>query len=152
MTEKKVKVIPRENAVFRMDENGVWHNAHGRFEHPKIISYFNRSIQKDSQGYFVSQMLGEVVEKVYFPFVDTALFVVDIRIKDNIELVLNTGNTVLLDPSTLHTRDDSLFCRTPDDLVKFNQHALARLARCLDETDQGLMLNMGGASFPIPDK
>ena len=61
---KKTIVIPKENAVFRMDGNGIWHNEHGRFEHPKIINHFNRSIQKDEQGYFLSQKF--VIQKQHF--------------------------------------------------------------------------------------
>ncbi len=58
-----------------MDANGIWHNEHGRFEHPKIINHFNRSIQKDDLGYFLSQMIDEAKEeKVYFPYEETAVF------------------------------------------------------------------------------
>ncbi|MCG8636585.1 MAG: MFS transporter permease [Desulfobacterales bacterium] len=151
-SEKKVNVIPRENAVFRMDKNGIWHNEHGRFEHPKIISYFNRSIQKDDQGYFLSQTLDGMVEKVYFPYEDTAVFVVDIRVEKNIDLILNTGTKCPLAPDTLFIKDDNLYCRIPDHLVKFNQHALAKMAVHLDETEHGLVLCLGESSRVIPEK
>jgi len=153
-SNKKTIIIPRENAVFRMDGNGIWHNEHGRFEHPKIISHFNRSIQKDSQGYFLSQMIDESrEEKVYFPYEDTALFIVDIRSCNNtIDLVLNTAQRLSLDPKTLFIKDDNLFLRTTDHLIKFNQQALTKIARHLDETDRGMVLNMGGRTFPIPEQ
>ena len=38
-------IIPKEKAVFRMDAHGRWHNAHGPFEHPKIIAYFNAIVR-----------------------------------------------------------------------------------------------------------
>ncbi|MCP4022082.1 MAG: MFS transporter permease, partial [Desulfobacteraceae bacterium] len=65
---KKQIIIPKEDAVFWMDKHGIWHNEHGPFEHPKIIKYFNASIQKDDQGYYVNQATGEFEEKVYFSF------------------------------------------------------------------------------------
>ena len=151
-SEKKVKVIPKENAVFWMDMNGIWRNEHGRFEHPRIISYFNRSIQKDDQGYFLSQTVDEMVEKVYFPYEDTAVFVVDIRTGNCVDLVLNIGKKITLNPDTLFIKDDGLFSQTPDHLIKFNQHALTKLTGLLDETDQGLVLNLGETTYPIPEQ
>ncbi len=151
---KQTTIIPEENSVFRMDGNGIWHNEHGRFEHPKIINHFNRSIQKDEQGYFLSQVIDEDRhEKVYFPYEDTAFFVVDLRHKnDSIDLILNTSQRLSLDPTTLFIKDDSLFIRTQDLLIKFNQHTLIKITRLLDETDQGMVLNMGGSTYPIPEQ
>ncbi len=40
-------VIPKERAVFWMDEHGNWNNEHGRFENRRIIKKFNTSICKD---------------------------------------------------------------------------------------------------------
>lgn len=73
-----------------MDKNGVWHNEHGKFEHPKIIRHFNRSIQKDDLGYYLFQQTDECEEKVYFPHEDTVLFVVDFSLGEELELTLNT--------------------------------------------------------------
>lgn len=152
-TTKKTIIIPRENAVFRMDGNGIWHNEHGRFEHPKIINHFNRSIQKDDSGYFLSQMIDEDrEEKVYFPYEDTAVFAIDIKSGNNtIDLILNTAQRLTLDPETLFVKNDSLFLRTPDHLIKFNQQALAKIARFLDDTENGMQLVVGGTAFPIPE-
>ncbi|WDP90974.1 MAG: MFS transporter permease [Desulfobacter sp.] len=155
----KTIVIPKEKAVFRMDGNGIWHNEHGRFEHPKIISHFNRSIQKDNQGYFLSQMIDDQrEEKVYFPYEETAVFAVDVRSKDTgnegetIVLVLNTTDRFPLDPSTLFIRNDSLYIDAPDHLIKFSQQALAKMVRRLEDTDQGLALKMGGTETLIPQR
>ncbi len=146
-------VIPKEKAVFYMDGNGIWHNAHGRFEHPKIITHFNRSIQKDDQGYFLSQMIDDGRrEKVYFPYEETAVFAVDIRPTDGLTLILNTGVRHILDPNTLFIRKDNLYLETPDHLIKFNQQALAKMARYLEDTDQGLAVNIGGTITPISEQ
>ena len=157
--EKRQIIIPREDSVFWMDQNGIWHNEHGRFEHPKIIHYFNRSIQKDDQGYFLSQTMDGsedgVEEKVYFPCEDTAVFVADLIVKDKgdtIDLVLNIGEKQCLEPGGLFIRDDSLFVQTRDHLIKFNQQSLVKMSSLLDETDQGLALTLGSQVYIIPEK
>ncbi len=134
-----------------MDAKGVWHNEHGPFEHPKIIQYFNRSIQRDDQGFFLSQEMEHAIEKVYFPFEETALFVADISAKNSAHLLLNTGETLLLDPLTLFIRDDSLYIRMPDHLIKFTPRALLKLSKGITEVDGNLVLTLESGSYPIPE-
>ena len=82
MKKKQIEiVISKEDAIFWLDKNGRWHNAHGEFQHKKIIDYFHSSIQKDEKGYYLFQERGNLREKVYFHYEDTALFAVDL-IKD----------------------------------------------------------------------
>ena len=150
---KKQHIIPKEQAVFRMDKDGVWHNEHGKLEHPKIIKYFNRSIQKDGQGYFLCQILGDVEEKVYFPYEDTAVFVVNLTRKDRaIQLTLNTFDTIDLDPEALFIKDDALFIQTDDHLVKFTPKALAQMAPFLTDTPRGLVYTLDRAQTVIHEK
>jgi hypothetical protein len=150
---KKQNIIPKEQAVFWMDKDGTWHNEHGKLEHPRIIKYFNQSIGKDDQGYFLSQTINDVEEKVYFPYEETAVFVVDFVRKDaGIELTLNTLETVALDPEALYTKADALFMETEAHLIKFNQNTLARMSSFLKETSQGLALNLGRTQTVIREK
>jgi hypothetical protein len=146
-SDMKQIIVPKENAVFWMDKNGIWHNEHGKFEHPKIIAYFHKSIRKDDQGYHVYQIRDGCEEKVYFPYEDTALFVVDL--KDNQTLVLNTTDTLPLDPSQLFTRDDSLYIDTPEHCIKFGQRALMKLARLLEEKEDRLFVVLDGKAHEI---
>ncbi len=139
--------IPKENAVFWLDKNGVWHNEHGKFEHPKIIAYFHKSIRKDEQGYHVFQIRDDCEEKVYFPYEDTALFVFDM--KGTGTLVLNTTDTLPLDPSLLYTCNDNLYIQTPEHCIKFGQRALMKLARLLVEKDERLFLVLDGTAHEI---
>jgi hypothetical protein len=77
MKNKRTEIIiPKERAIFWLDKNGRWHNAHGEFEHKKIIDYFHSSIKRDENGYYLFQKRGDVQEKVYFHYEDTALFAV----------------------------------------------------------------------------
>ncbi|MCF8091801.1 MAG: MFS transporter permease [Desulfotignum sp.] len=140
-------IIPREKAVFRLDKNGIWHNEHGKFEHPKIISYFHKSIRKDDQGYHVFQIRDGYAEKVYFPYEDTALFVFDLKGTDT--LVLNTTETLHLDPSQLFTCNDNLYIQTPEHRIKFGQRALMKLSRLLIEKDERLFLVLDSKAHEI---
>ncbi|MGA6924623.1 MAG: hypothetical protein WBY88_03015, partial [Desulfosarcina sp.] len=92
-------VIPKEKALFWMDGQGRWHNRHGRFGHKRIIDYFNRSIRRDDNGYYVTQVRGEVREKVYFHYADTPIFIVHIIMDSPLRIALNTGETIPLDPA-----------------------------------------------------
>lgn len=143
-------VIPKEKAVFRLDKNGIWQNEHGKFEHPKIIAYFHKSIRKDDQGYHVFQVRDQCEEKVYFPYEDTALFVFDIKGTDT--LVLNTTQTIPLDPSQLFIRNDNLYMQTPEHCIKFGQRALMKLSRMLMEKQDRLFLVLDGTDHEIEQK
>ena len=151
-SEKKSIIVPKEKAVFRMDKNGVWHNEHGKFEHPKIIRHFNRSIQKDDLGYYLSQETDDFEEKVYFPHEDTALFVADFFGEEKLKLTLNTTKTLILNPTQLFTRDDSLYLQTPEHCIKFSQHALVKLSRYMEETDGRFCLKLNQTTYTIPER
>ncbi len=151
-SEKKSIIVPEEKAVFRMDKNGIWHNEHGKFEHPKIIRHFNRSIQKDDLGYYLSQETDNFEEKVYFPHEDTALFVTDFFGGEKLKLTLNTTKTLTLDPTQLFTRNDSLYLQTPEHCIKFSQHALVKLSRYMEETDGRFCLKLNQTTYTIPER
>src|SRR5210317_1057507 len=90
--------IPRDEAVFRLDGNGCWQNADGKFRHKKIIDYFHSSIKRDQKGYHLYQGHDSIIEKVYFHYEDTALFVFDVHLESDIMLVLNTKKRIKLKP------------------------------------------------------
>jgi hypothetical protein len=144
-------VIPRENAVFWMDERGRWHNRHGRFEHKRIIDHFNRSIRCDSGGYYVTQERNGFLEKVYFRYIDTPLFAFRILPGDPMELELNTGEIVPLAPEQLFTHGDQLYQRHGAACLKFTDRTLMAIAPCLFEAPEGLCLRIDAGTFPIPD-
>lgn len=121
-------VIPKEKAVFWMDGKGRWHNQHGPFQHKKIIDYFNVSIQKDENGYFVQQSNGNVIEKVYFRYQETALFVVDLVMDDPIVLKLNTRVRLDLEPEKLILCNDKLYYCLRDEIAKFNERSLLKIS------------------------
>jgi len=144
-------VIPKENAVFWMDGRGRWQNRHGRFEHKRIIDHFNRSIRRDQDGYFVTQVRGDVREKVYFAYDDTPLFVFQVIAGDPIHLVLNTGDTIDLDPARMFVEADQLYQKRGDERIKFTDRTLLAMAPYLDESAAGFSLRIGERTWPIPD-
>lgn len=126
--KRKEIVIPKEKAVFWLDKHGCWNNVHGKFQHRKIIDYFNASIKKDQGGYYLCQATEDRTEKVYFRYEDTALFVFDVVEQQHIVLVLNTGQKVSLRPDKLFMKDDNLYADVEGDLAKFVERALIKIA------------------------
>jgi hypothetical protein len=129
-------VIPKEKAVFWMDRHGYWYNKFGKFEHKKIIDYFHASIRRDDQGYFLSQMMDGVQEKVYFPYEDTALFVFNIIRNADIVLVLNTRRQVKLRPTKLSIADDQLYMQLARERIKFSEQSLFKISDLIEEENE----------------
>ncbi len=144
-------VIPKENAVFWMDDRGRWHNRHGRFEHKRIINYFNRSICHDENGYYITQIRGPIREKVYFPHADTPLFVFRIIKGDPLQLELNTGQILALQPEQLFIKDDQLYHRHGEQTIKFSERTLMDMAPYLEESPTGMVIRVGDQSIAIPE-
>ena len=147
---KPVRIIPREKAVFRLDKNGDWRADNEKFRNPKIISYFHSLIKKDQDGFFLEQEHPHHIEKVYFPYEDTALFVNRILEGDGLILCTNTGKQIKLEPENLFIKNDDLYYRSGEDLIKFNENALLSLAAYLDDADDQFVINIDGKRHPIP--
>jgi hypothetical protein len=147
----KEHVIPKEEAVFWMDGRGRWCNRHGPFEHPKIIAYFNSAIGKDSQGYFVEQILDGWRDKVYFRYKDTPLFVVDVSDGESLTLSLNTGRRIELDPTQLFIRGDHLYVNIGDEYAKFGERALILIADWIQYDQDRAFFCRGQMRVEIPE-
>jgi hypothetical protein len=152
--EKKEVVVPKEKAVFWLDAYGRWHNKHGVFEHKKIIGYFHSSIRKDAAGYHLFQKHGDhTIEKVYFKYEDTALFVFDVNIQndsDKVRLILNTKDEIPLAPENLFVQNDNLYMENAGDRIKFIDRALLKLAHRLKFDQHRYRLELSGKTYDIP--
>jgi hypothetical protein len=144
-------VIPREKAVFRLDARGRWCNRHGVFRNRRICDHFNAAIRRDAAGYHLRQELPDRVEKVYFPYEDTALFVVQVALGDPVELTLNTRRRVALDPALLFVRGESLYLTLEGERVKFTERATLNLAEAMEFTPEGYAIRTGERVHPIPE-
>ncbi|MFH1102815.1 MAG: MFS transporter permease [Pseudomonadota bacterium] len=148
----KEVVVPKENAVFWLDKNGRWHNRHGEFEHKKIIDFFNQSIQRDENGYYLGQTHDDHVEKVYFTYEDSAIFVFDV-IKDEggVNLVLNTKRKILLDPKRLFIEGDFLYVSFNKERIKFTDQAAMKLSDLLEFREGHYLIRIQGIPYSIPE-
>lgn len=144
-------VIPRENAVFRLDARGRWCNRHGVFRNRRICDHFHAAIRRDAAGYHLRQELPDRVEKVYFPYEDTALFVVRVALGDPVELTLNTRRRVALDPALLFVRGESLYLTLEGERVKFTERATLKLAEAMEFTPEGYAIRTGESVHSIPE-
>jgi hypothetical protein len=142
-------VIPKEKAVFWMDAHGRWHNEHGVFEHPKIIAYFNAHIRRDGDGYYLSQEINGHIEKVYFPYEDTALFALDLHSGPPEVLRLNTGERLPLDPRRLALKGDDLYQLRDGERIKFSERCLLKLVERIDDSDGHYSFRSADGSHPI---
>lgn len=142
-------VVSKKDAVFWLDKHGRWKNEHGEFGHKKIIDFFHSSIKRDQNGYYLRQTDGSYIEKVYFHFEDTALFVFDVIKADEIFLVLNTGKRVGLDPEKLSIRDDNLYMQMGDERVKFSSESLLKLSDFIEFDKERCFIRVGDCRHRI---
>jgi hypothetical protein len=142
--------ISRDEAVFWLDGNGCWHNADGKFRHKKIIDYFHSSIKRDRKGYHLRQTHEDFIEKVYFHYEDKALFVFDVLQGNDIMLVLNTKKQIKLKPGKLLIKDDSLYMHLGDEIIKFSEQGLLKIAPLLEEEGELLFIRSKNRRYRIP--
>lgn len=147
---KPVRIIPKEKAVFRLDKHGNWRSEDEKFKNPKIISYFHSLIKKDRDGFYLEQEHSHYIERVYFPYEETAFFVTRIIEEDGLILCTNTGKQIRLDPQDLFVRNDDLYFKYGEDLVKFTENALMAIAGHMDEEGSQFVITIDGKRHPVP--
>jgi len=153
MTEKpRAQVVAKEDAVFWMDGDGRWCNAHGRFENPRISAYFHSCIDRDEHGYFVTQEREGVLEKVYFRVEDTAFFVVRVETDNPFQLNLNTGESLRLNPSALFVENDRLYLEDGGRRIRFSERAAMAMGPYLLTEGDLLVFRCGDAVAVIPER
>ena len=153
MKNKRTEIIiPKDRAIFWLDKNGRWHNAHGEFEHKKIIDYFHSSIKRDENGYYLFQKRGDVQEKVYFHYEDTALFAVDLIKDKDTTLVLNTRKQVRLMPRNLFIRSDNLYMRMREETIKFTERGLMKISDLLEYDNDKYFIKVKNRRYRILQK
>ena len=145
-------VIPKEKAVFWLDDRGFWRTAKGKFENKNIINHFHSCIRKDAEGYHLQQEHPEYREKVYFHYEDTALFVVHVLKDDDIVLVLNTGKRINLKPENLFVKGESLYIMLGDERIKFSEEALLRITDYMEDEAGQFYIRVKGKKYKIPEK
>lgn len=148
--QKPIVTVPREKAVFKLDKNGRWRHIDGEiFANKRIVRYFHSAIKKDKGGYFLQQEHTHFIDKVYFPYEDTALFVSRIIKGEELTLCLNTGERIILDPEQLLQKGDNLYVENGEHRIKLSENALLALAAYMEDLDGGYAIRVGGKTHPI---
>ncbi len=149
---KKIReiVIQKDDAVFWLDKNGCWRNENGKFRHKKIIHYFHSCIKRDRQGYYLYQVNENYAEKVYFPYEDQALFVFDVIRQNDVTLVLNTKQQIKLRPRKLFIKNDCLYMHMGEEIIKFAEQGLMKIAQLLEEENDQLYIRVKDRRYKIP--
>lgn len=145
-------VIPKEKAVFWLDKNGHWQNNNGKFQHKRIIDYFHSCIKRDQHGYYLVQTNDNYQEKVYFHYEDQALFVIDVIQGNDVTLVLNTKKRVKLKPKKLFIDGDSLYMHMEDEIIKFSEYGLMKIANLLEDENDQLYIRFKNRRYSISKK
>ena len=145
-------MIPKEKVSFWLDQNGFWHNENDRFENQRIINHFHSCIKKDDRGFHLAQRHTDYLEKAFFPYEDTALFVFDVIEREQIILVLNTQKRVKLRPKRLFTRTDRLYMQLGEDLIKFTENSLVKIAEMLEFQQDESFIRVKGRKYRIVDR
>lgn len=145
--------ISKEDATFFMDEKCRWCNEGGPISKKSIINYLNRSIESDKKGYYVTHILGNIKEKVYFRYADTALLVTDFKIhKSALQALLNNRRALMIHPENLFIRNDQLYAQQEGHRIKFSEKALVKLSPYLEDQKNELILKLTSSRFTIPEK
>jgi hypothetical protein len=145
-------IIPKENVSFWLDRNGFWHSENERFQHQRVINYFHSCIKKDARGFHLAQRHRDHLEKAYFPFEDTALFVFDVIKREQIILVLNTQKRIKLKPKRLFTRGESLYMLLGEDPIKFTENSLVKIADMLEFHEDESFIRVEGRKYRIEER
>ncbi|HEX5680360.1 MAG TPA: hypothetical protein VFX82_05960, partial [Desulfobacterales bacterium] len=78
------------------------------------------------------------------PYEDTALFVVDVQLGEEITLVLNTQRRLSLETDRLWIENDGLYLTDAGERIKFSDRALLKLADRLDFEQDAYFIRAGG--------
>ena len=143
-------VISKDKAVFWLDSNGRWQNKHGEFEHRKIIDFFHSSIKKDKDGYYVAQTTESYKEKVYFRYEDTAFFVFHVTKDKDIFLLLNNKKQIKLNPEELFIKNDSLYTKDGEELVKFTEGSMMKISKYMENDNDKYYIKIEDKKYKIP--
>ena len=94
-----------------------------------------------------------MLEKIYFPYEDTALFVFRVILRDGTAplLELNTGRRTELVPQNLYSKNDCLYMEENGETIKFSERALMQVAPLFEEGENGFCIAVNGEKYCVPE-
>ena len=99
----------------------------------------------------MTQTHPDYLEKVYFPFEDTALFVFQVQAEEPLTLALNIKTSIILDPHELFLANDSLYLLHHQERIKFSERALIQISKNLEFRDTEVCFNLDDQRIRIPE-
>ncbi|TFH40056.1 MAG: DUF1285 domain-containing protein [Chrysiogenales bacterium] len=149
------EILTRGGSIdeIRLDKNGNWFHNGEPFSNPRIIDFFNRSIDVTRDGIHVIHY-----GPYTYPIVveDAPVFVSGVRFKgfgdwEKIILNLSTGVSEPLDVTTLKYRNDTLYCRVHDGRLdaRFKHSPFYHIMERLEEDTGGFHLTLCGTKITI---
>ena len=140
----------------RIDAEGRWFHNGEPFKNKKIISFFNKSIDKTKDGTYILSYSGYV-----YPVIveDAPLFVTGFRLVKNGEgecilIALNSGETEKLDLNTLHYKNNALYClvKGGNILAKFKRSPSYELLQNIKDNDDIFYIDLCGKRIVLSGK
>ena len=140
-----------------LDSEGNWFHNGVEFTNKKIITFFNKSINKTSDGTIVLHY-----SNFTFPITveDVPVFITGVRFEgfgpfEKIHINLSTGDTEILDIDTLYYNDNNaLYCTVCDGKfhAKFKRSPSFHILERLEEQDNTYYLNIAGKRIRLEQK
>jgi len=150
-----VSAGPVREYWYRVDRDGrIFHDG-SEIVDPAVLRFFLRAMTRTADGRCLVLCQGE---RNWFETSDTPFVVQRLRlsVEDSrlraVELAFPGDYREPLDPRTLETEDDLLFCRIRGGAfrARFGRVAVQQLAPFLADTGEGSVLLMGGVRHPVP--
>jgi hypothetical protein len=146
-----------ETEIISLTKNGTWLADGREISHELTRKLFARSIQRDSDGYFIR--VGFETRRIQVE--DTPYFVHRIEIErdpaqriERVIIELNDESRERLDPRTLNFRQGRLTCRVKSkaEEARFLHASYFELLQDLQEDSLGYFLLIGGDKITLESK
>lgn len=154
---KKMMESGEELDEIRIDREGRWFHNGVAFRNQKLISFFNKSIDITKDRLYVIHYSNFV-----YPIIveDAPIFIKSVRFdkndneEDAIYIALTSGEVEILDPDTLHYKNDALYCfvRNGDLSAKFKRSPSYELLQHIQENDDIYYLDLLGKRIVLAEK
>jgi hypothetical protein len=152
-----VSAGPAREYWYRVDRDGrIFHDG-TEIVDPAVLRFFLRAMIRTDDGRCLVLCQGE---RNWFEASDTPFVVQRLRLSvegsrlQAVELTFPGDYREPLDPRTLETEHDLLFCRVRGGAfrARFGRVAVQQLAPFLADTGEGSVLLMGGVRHPVPSR
>lgn len=146
-----------EEDKIKLDAEGKWFHNGRPFLNKKIIDFFNRSIDITEDGIYVvsySDYVHPIIVEDVPVFINGIMFIDKDTEKETVQIALSSGETEILDVSTLYLKDNALYCRVSSGKfpAKFKRSPNYEMLSCAEEDDEGFFITLCGKKLRLSEK